>query len=224
MEKNKIILFLYLTVSILLIRCNTNLSDSNIFYRKAINKFGDNTNVDSLTKHFPKKIKGKKYIFYNSPSTYSCISKYGIIYLVDEKSKYKNEIDRIIKNSIFNTPYSFQKNTILSFINFKVFLSQKKYNIYHINTLPIPNFESFNFNLGKRVIKIKEKNNILYDYIFKVPKDLKVYVIEAKPGYFFKNNCNISRPKLLKEWQNGFSRGIAISEKENRVVFWTMLW
>ena len=42
--------------------------------------------------------------------------------------------------------------------------------------------------------------------------------------YLFKNKCDEKRPKFLKEWRHGYSKGIAVSDKENLIVFWTMIW
>jgi hypothetical protein len=53
---------------------------------------------------------------------------------------------------------------------------------------------------------------------------LQVYVIASESGNFWKGDYKENRPESLKEWRNGYSRGIATSEKQNMIVYWTMIW
>ena len=57
-----------------------------------------------------------------------------------------------------------------------------------------------------------------------VPDDLMIYVIDAKAGFFFKDNENIPiRPKL-GNWTNGYTRGIAISKAESFICYYFVIW
>ena len=101
----------------------------------------------------------------------------------------------------------------------------EKCNRFYPNKFPIPYFEKMDFKLGTKESKKTIVGGQAYiDKTYIIPKDLKVYVISAEPGNFWKVDCKENRPETLKDWKNGYSRGIAISEKEHLVVFWVMIW
>lgn len=57
-----------------------------------------------------------------------------------------------------------------------------------------------------------------------LPKGFELFVLEAKSGNYCKEfdlNENFQMPK---GWKNGFSRGIAISEKDKTIIYWGVLW
>ncbi len=219
MESNKTILILSLSTLLLFIKCTSN-SPTN-YITNNIKSFNDDVNVIHLTSHFPKEITILNH-FENAPPSSDCFAQNGYVYLIQKKSIYKNEFDSVEYKIIYKTKYTdLDKKTIISFTNFKKNISiYKNCNKLIPNTIPIPNFETFDFNLGKSIIK--EKGYYFTRNIF--PNDLEVYVIDAKYGNFFKKKCDNKRPESLKEWRHGYSRGIAVSDKENLIVFWSMIW
>jgi hypothetical protein len=74
---------------------------------------------------------------------------------------------------------------------------------------PIPNFLSY---------APKSKNTVILDDSF------IVYVFEAK------NKTNSKKFKMKtflqmpKAWSNGYSKGMAISEKNRNVIYWSIMW
>lgn len=57
-----------------------------------------------------------------------------------------------------------------------------------------------------------------------LPIGFELFVLEAKSGNYCKEfdlNENFQMPK---GWKNGFSRGIAISEKDKTIIYWGVLW
>jgi hypothetical protein len=75
---------------------------------------------------------------------------------------------------------------------------------------PIPNF-------------IDVKNPVLKSDI-KLNSSYTIFVIESKPGKYFSEYDLKPSPQMPKNWKNGYSKGIAISEKENTVIYWANVW
>ena len=224
MGNNNVIKLIIIVGLLFFVKCTSPISRVDISYKKAKSSFGVEMKILGLTNHFPKVLNTKEYYFEVLPPSTNCIKQYGYFYLVDEISENHKKLDSVRYNNLYSTPYV-SDNIIINLSTLKrdVF-SVKKCNKWYSKKLPIPYFESYNFGLGKKVIEEKVKGDILYNYIYTIPKDLEVYVIKAEAGDFWKESCNEKRPKSLKEWQHGYSKGIAVSEEENVIVFWTMLW
>ncbi|HRY98962.1 MAG TPA: hypothetical protein P5550_07875 [Bacteroidales bacterium] len=58
----------------------------------------------------------------------------------------------------------------------------------------------------------------------KLPNDFVLYVIEAKPGMFVDESLVTNAWFMPKEWEHGFSRGIAISENRGVIIYWLVIW
>ena len=99
-----------------------------------------------------------------------------------------------------------------------------KCNIYCKGNLPIPYFENYDFGLGVKEEEKEVNGKIYFNYIHTVPEDLKVYVIKAEAGNFWKFDCKENRPETLGKWKHGYSKGVAVSDKYDKVVFWTIVW
>ncbi|RZJ72577.1 hypothetical protein [Flavobacterium sp.] len=69
-----------------------------------------------------------------------------------------------------------------------------------IKNYPVPNFISSNYSATKNKIKLDESFDI--------------YVFEAKSGNNFPNYTLQPSPQMPKKWGNGYSKGVAISEKK----------
>ena len=104
--------------------------------------------------------------------------------------------------------------------------SSASYNVYEDGYLIVPCFErdyvfSDSTLMKSKIWVGKEK---YYESLYYVPSDLQVNVVDARAGDFWKNDCNEYRPESLKEWKHGYSKGFATSDKENIIVYWTMIW
>jgi hypothetical protein len=74
---------------------------------------------------------------------------------------------------------------------------------------PIPNFLEYKGSEGQ-TMKLSE------NYI--------IYVLEAKPEEYddrYKMKINKQMPK---EWEHGYSKGIALNEKDKEVIYWSIMW
>ncbi len=217
----KIVFFL----SLFLIKCTTSpLSLGNNYYKKAKLEFAVDFKNLHLTSHFPKIIKNKNVRFELANVSSSCVNQSGYFFLIGKKTDYQLEFNKIKLNNIFTSLYS-SDNTIINLTDLKHnYFPVNKCNKFVPNTKPIPYFEDYDFNLGFKTIEENIKGDVMYNVIYTIPKDLKVYVLKAKYGNFFKKKCDNKRPETLKEWRHGYSKGIAVSDKENLIVFWTMIW
>ena len=220
--------FNFFLIIMLFVKCNTTLSNKNDFFIKQKNTFGKETILKNLNNHFPKKIKNINYKLigsYPSLCTKNNSAQYGNLYLIVNKADYKENLLKIKKDKFIYKTYYNQENIIIDFSEFKHdIFSVQKCNNWYDSKFAIPYFESYDFGIGESVTKKEENGTILYKYTYTIPNDLQVYVIQAKSGIFWKKPCNEKRPKSLKEWRHGYSKGIAVSDKEDLIVFWSMIW
>jgi len=79
------------------------------------------------------------------------------------------------------------------------------------NLYPIPNFSVFSdYYSDKTTCKLK--------------KGFSIYVLDAKPGFFLKQNKLTEGKYMPVYWKNGFSKGVAINEKERIAIYWIIIW
>lgn len=57
-----------------------------------------------------------------------------------------------------------------------------------------------------------------------LPIGFELFVLEAKSGNYCKEFDLKENFQMPKGWKNGFSRGIAISEKDKTIIYWGVLW
>lgn len=224
MEKNKIILLIFLLIS--LSNCNFEQKNQQTRYKYYLQldrkAFFSATNKNNWFNHFPKKIDSIIDFYGSPPATspkYDCSNQTGVVYLVVKKNKkYSELVKKLIRKAQYKTYYN-KENEIK--INYKAIKNDTlpfiKYNRYFKDKLPIPYFEEFDLISNN----IKTKDNVNHN----IPNDCKVYVIEAKSGPdIWKFNCNEKRTPMLKKWTHGYSEGICISDESNIFIFWTILW
>jgi len=58
----------------------------------------------------------------------------------------------------------------------------------------------------------------------KLPIDFDIYVLYANKGKFFKDKYSTEGSFMPETWRNGFSKGIAISEKRKIIIYWLVIW
>lgn len=57
-----------------------------------------------------------------------------------------------------------------------------------------------------------------------LPDDYLVYVIEAEKGVHWDDKHHEENWFMPEEWKDGFSRGIALNDNSNIVIFWVVVW
>ncbi|WP_289056210.1 hypothetical protein [Carboxylicivirga marina] len=186
--------------------------------------FEKNYKVKDMFEHFPKtcnKLIGAELVinYYKHddvPNQSACV-------LMSYPLADYNE--HIPCEGVYTTSYSAKNNFINNLRWSNKVVIDEKCNQFYEGSLPIPYFEQLNFGIGsKRVITeiINGKKGPILQYV--VPDDLEVYVYKAKNGSFWKEDIAQERPDIMMNWQRGYSRGIALSKKNNVIAYWTMVW
>ena len=224
-------LLIFSLTLLLLIACdnsNVYLSKMNNALKEQKAHYGKEFKKTNLLSHFPDDILSNGISLRISPPScppsYECRAQFGNVYLIT-----KNEISNKFTEpeSVFDVKYSEDSNIVINLSELrKDIFPVKKCNKWYQNKLPIPYFESCDFGLGQKVAKkyIDGDSVPYFEYTYTIPSDLYVYVVKAEPGDFWKESCNENRPIALKEWQHGYSKGFAVSEEQNIIVYWVMIW
>jgi len=147
-----------------------------------------------------------------------------IILVLCQDGLSKNEID-IIKNRFLNNV-------------------EEKYNYLDSCIFKINMFESIETNASREIAVIEDTNQInrscyltrlpvpnfieysdqSEDTDFRIDFSYEIWVIDAKRGKKF-NEFNLGpNPQMPKEWKNGYSKGIAFSETEGVILYWSAIW
>ena len=231
MVRDRILFIISVVLMFFLSGCNSKQKNPGLLKMNSILKeqkvnFGIDYKKANLLNHFPDNIKNNGLLLRAfppcCPPSFKYNAQFGHVYLickVDTISKciHDNFLDEI--------NYFDDGNIIINLTELrKSVFPVKKCNLWYANKYPIPYFESFDFGLGEKEEQKVVDGETQYNYIYNIPNDLQVRIIGAESGNFWKENCNEKRPATLKEWQNGYSKGIAISEKENIIMYWTMIW
>jgi hypothetical protein len=58
----------------------------------------------------------------------------------------------------------------------------------------------------------------------RLPADFKIYVIKSKAGKYLDDRYLTEGWFMPKEWKNGYSKGVAISEDRNIIIYWLTIW
>ncbi len=182
--------------------------------------FNEQYSVKTLFSHFPlDKINKIKKLYIEPPSKRG-MKNSGLLYGIYELSE-----DLIPKEFIQQSVFRNDSNIIVDISELKKsYFPNPKYNIWQEQRFPIPNFEDFNFGLGVMELSKTIKGEEQFKYLYTVPDDLCIYVVDSKHGDFWSNNVSEKRPVELKEWRNGYTKGYSVSEKNNIIIFWTAIW
>ena len=203
------------------------LSKMNNALKEQKSNFDKEYQRKNLLSHFPDNIKNNGLSLHSSPPScppsFRCSAQFGNIYLICNTTDSTNTF--IPDNVLYEVEYISDSNIVIDLSELRrTIFPEAKCNQWYANKYPIPYFESVDFGFGWGKTRKIVDGETYYNYTHTIPPDLKVYVISAEPGNFWKVKCDEKRPASLKEWQNGYSRGIAISEEKDIVVYWTMVW
>jgi len=189
--------------------------------------FKDSYSINGLFDHFPKSISNKSFIDMLSrvPSNTYYPDSYhtGFVYLVLKMGE--DSLSLSPKTYIFKTKYTEQNFIIDDGFSYYMYFDTLKFRNNALSgTYPIPYFEDFDFDLGSERIDLRPLGMHMVIDKYYVPEDLEVFVLKAGHGYFWKLKADFKRPETLGEWKNGYSCGIAISKKCNRIIYWMKAW
>lgn len=83
-------------------------------------------------------------------------------------------------------------------------------NLHKADELPIPLFSNI--------------EDTTYNTFSGLDRSSEIKIIDAKQGVFIDTSHILKNKYLPPKWQNGYSRGIAISKKENIIIYWVVAW
>lgn len=230
MLKNKKLYYPLGFLLLIITGCNLNMDSISSNQLNRIKSTLDIVTTETdLTGHFPTNI-NKNIIFYivappSCPPQFDCSRQYGDVVLIANKYDYPQVLKEFLNDSIlFETKYSEGKFIIdLPELKKNIFPNEKC-NKFDSNSFPIPYFENYDFGMGTQEEKKVIDDKVYFNYLHNIPSDLYVYIIDAEYGNFWKHDCNETRPESLKIWKHGFSKGFALSDQENIIVIWTLIW
>lgn len=199
-----------------LVGCNGQNADikSTIYYVNSKAEFNG-----KLVNHFPRII--------TVPNT-----------IVNSKNDEKNNI------SFMLFEYNVNSKAIDSLIKFLENKKTIKYNSSDNCLLIVNRFETMETKENREIVEIKDSTKIeqtCYDKLLPIPnfidyqnplkdndlkleKNFSIYVLEAKTGNYFKEFELLPNPQMPIKWQNGYSKGIAIGNDENTIIYWAIVW
>ncbi len=205
-----------ITILIIFVGCNLKNNKKRIIYEKLNKEYilYLRSFDKQLVNHFPKDE--------NTPFLACYISKNNKpleLYTLETNCSEK-QIKRLKKKSIeFYSDADTCLNLIGRFIDETgfYFINKDSINIDSLNydcfknKYPIPKI-----NFGDDYFTETTKTNLTSDFIF--------YVFEAKKGMFFDREYYPNSDFMPKEWEHGYSRGVAISEKQMIIISWIVIW
>lgn len=210
-------IFLTLSISFLIFGCNGQSRNSklNAEYIKSKSEF------DSiLTNQFPDKLTTFPREIVNSKN----ISKHIVGFMLYEYEKGITEIDSVVndikKKAI--AKYNSKDSCLLIVNRFETLDSDD-----NMEDVIITDSTKINLDCYKKLYPIP--NFINYDYPDKT-NDLKlngnfdIYVLESKSGNHFKEFDLLPNPQMPKEWENGYSKGVAVSKEKKTLIYWSIIW
>jgi hypothetical protein len=214
---------------IVLLSCKGNSKDVNTILTIQQKSFAKDSYVGDLLNFIPEKVNDNNVFFEvfppACPPTYECSAQFGDIYLNINKESHQDLYEETLKQKFkFKTDY-YEENIIINLYELKdSIFHTDKCNISYDHKYPIPHFEDHDFGLGC-ITEEKSLNGEKYlNYKYMIPNDLIVYVVDAQSGNFWRKDCNEKRPNTLGVWKHGYSKGYAISNVKNMIIFWAMIW
>lgn len=222
--------------------CTTECTNKEILHNKLHEEFKIGLleytvlNPEEMLFHFPAIECGKDYFWrirYLMP--YHLINNDGAYYL--EKIPYK-KIELVLSKFSFKDTIVYNSADVFKIRHFLINDTASYSKFYQYDSLvltnyPIPTFYDVGFGLGESFDYTDSTQYFLPDSILtpivemdksNIPDDLVVYIIDSKQGYFWKEKNRPPRPPLLRQWKHGYSQGIAVSEKEEIICYWFMIW
>jgi len=212
----------YLVIFIIsvLLSCNgqqSMLNETNLKYKNHHLKKFDKDFID----HFPSRITTPKNTIISAENT-----ERGFIGML--LYEYDMEVEEIItiENRLKNEAMKYYKSedscllVINRFDTDKTFGYPKKIILpdsisvnrsCYQDLLPIPKFFKY---------KNEDSNSIKNETM--LPSGFNIYVLEAKSGNYFGKYDLISNRQMPDGWKNGYSKGVAVSQKHRCVIYWSV--
>ncbi len=190
------------------------LQEINKDYQKGMQRFNK-----EYVSHFPKEIDDDKFISWNeSVSPEFDMIRLTLFNKTDEKElkkirkKYEKSIGIYSASEncllVVNRFANSQNNGIITTLNDteKEMINKDCY----VDKYPIPNFWHNQFSTESTECRL--------------PEDFTIFVIDAKSGIYLPEDKLSNGKHMPDSWKHGYSYGICISEKQNVIIYWVVMW
>lgn len=193
-----------------------NIDYSNEEYLKQLSffkkEFVDHFPIKILEENMPFRFRGIVY------SQYECVS-------MELDITYNNEYIKDLIDSIssISAAVYYSKDTCLLVVN-RFHTEDQYWETIQLteNTRRLINRECYKGKLP--VQNFYSSRLATYETDYQLPKDFTLYVLDAKKGKYWDDQYLYGGKYMPPEWEHGYSKGIAISEKSNIAVYWFVIW
>lgn len=160
---------------------------------------------NDLVDHFPKKVPNNwTYVSYGSPdynNEWNRTTGLSLEIQITSKEKFENQKNQLEKEA---KVIKKSEDSCLLIVDSKDDQTLMKCISYY----PIPQETAYDF--------IKD------NWIRK--ENCEIALIDYKPGIFIKNKHLTPKENLPEKWKNGFSKGYAFNNKEQKIMYWLIIW
>lgn len=211
----KLILLMLVIQSVLAISCETRVGRYDSFQRKLDEV--KSTFPDSLLSHFPVQME------YPANYTHSEDDEKTNKSLLLEQEYDNEELGKLQKHwrqksrAIYGASDSclfvvnrFARTTSKGDLFNQYSSSMDRPSICSDGYLPVPNFWQF--------------SNSTLNTPSRLPVGFTIYVVDAEKGDIGDEIKQGWKRYLPDEWKNGYTKGVAVNEKENKVIYWAAMW
>lgn len=202
---------LRLLVFILLSSCDVGPANG---YKLAYDKILTGFDRVELFGHFPEEVYGAYSFQTVFPSVAKMHGRCGVLLTCtyDNIQQFSEILDSSIQISILGNA----DNLIVNAGNEVGSAVYQNYsNVAVADSIPIPDIEKL----------VLHKDQFVRDQLLTSDRSIfMIYVIDAEPGKFLLSEQLTEGKGLPAKWKNGYSRGIALNETENLVIYWLELW
>lgn len=203
--------YITLLMVLLFFSCKGDAQRKSIIYKDLKKELDSN-----LISHFPSFL-GDNDVYYNDVN----LNINNISFQIYSSNISSIKIDSIESKVKQQSKKSYSENDSCLFIVNK-FLNEDNYlSDYKITKsdksiqcnkeyLPVPNFWNFKIYQGNNKSKFSE--------------DFHIYVLDAKPGIYWTKNALKPSESMPNGWENGYSKGVAISKEKRIIIYWLIIW
>ncbi|MFO8055500.1 MAG: hypothetical protein R6U19_10110 [Bacteroidales bacterium] len=209
---NKIKVFI---IIVLFYSCHAALNQPNLSYD--YNKLQENFKEEFYS-HFPRQVSGDYIFNIEGVKATKTSNRCGASLLVNMQKEEITKLKERISDSIL-AEYKPSDRCLLT-VNMLTNNIAGSIFIEHYNKLcteeyiPVPDFSSLFVN----------SKLSLYTEEGKLTDNFTLYILKSEPGKFLDKKYLTEGIGLTEKWRNGYSRGIAINEKDNIVIYWLEIW
>lgn len=188
---------------------------TEINYQKAKKEFNE-----ILIDHFPKSLSSEKSLMVYTTN----IEKNNVFMMLCEYDIDDTEIAKI-KSDLLNrnNPFYNANDSCLLIIN-RFETMETSENLEIVTSIDTSKVNKQCYEDLQPIPNFIDVENPVKNSDIKLNSSFAIFVIDSKSGNHFSEYNLLPSPQMPEKWKNGYSKGIAISEKERTVIYWGIAW